>query len=218
MKLFPPSAAFEFVAMDILGPLPKTAIGNRYILVIVDRFSKLTRAIPMRSILAEDVAKLFVEDWYCLYGPPLVLLTDNGTQFVSKFFKTMCKVLGVRQVFTTAYHPSTNGQCERFNRTALEAIIHYVSANQDNWDELVHITTYAYNTTVHSSTGYTPFELTFGHDTPSHVLGRTGEYPAGIQEQTKASYRQSFLRRCQKVGKDAKETLTERQERYKKGL
>jgi hypothetical protein len=150
-----------------------------------------------------------------VYGPPVVLFTDNGTLFVSKFFQTVCKLLGVKQVFTTAYHPSTNGQCERFDRSALEAISHYISENQKNWDELVHITTYAYNTTVHSSTGYTPFELTFGHLTPSHIVenpGITDPFPS----QTKGGYRQHLLRRCNDLRRRARETLTYRQERYKR--
>jgi transposase InsO family protein len=108
-----------------------------------------------------------------VYGAPVILLTDNGTQFVAKFFQCVCKLLGVKQGFTTAYHPATNGQCERFNRTILNAITHYIAENQDNWDEISHIETYAYNTTVHSSTGYTPFELVLARTLPSHVLSTT---------------------------------------------
>jgi transposase InsO family protein len=73
-------------------------------------------------------------------------------------------------MFTTAYHPQTNGQCERFNRTILSALSHYTSDNQDNWDELSYTATYAYNMTVHSSTGYAPFELIISRSTPSHIV------------------------------------------------
>jgi transposase InsO family protein len=109
LKLFPPSAPFEFVAMDILGPLSETKDGNRFLLVIVDRFSKLTRTVPLKTITAEEVSKAFVNEWFCVYGAPVVLLSDNGTQFVSKFFQSVCRLLGVKQVFTTAYHPASNG-------------------------------------------------------------------------------------------------------------
>jgi transposase InsO family protein len=122
--------------MDILGPLTETKDGNRFLLVIVDRFSKLTRSVPLKTITTEEVSKAFIKEWYCIYGAPSFLLSDNGTQFVSKFFQSVCRLLGVRQVFTTAYHPTSNGQCERFNRTVINAITHYVSDNQDNWDEL----------------------------------------------------------------------------------
>jgi hypothetical protein len=63
LKLFPASAPLEYVSMDILGPLPKTAHGNRFLLVMTDRFSKLTRTVPMRTITALAVAKAFCEAW-----------------------------------------------------------------------------------------------------------------------------------------------------------
>jgi transposase InsO family protein len=127
--------------MDILGPLPETKSGNRFLLVMVDRVSKLTRTVPLRTIIATEVAKIFVHEWYCVYGAPVIILTDNGTQFVSKFFQTVCRLLGVKQVFTTAYHPQTNGKCERFNRTILSALSHYISDNQDDGDELSYTAT-----------------------------------------------------------------------------
>jgi transposase InsO family protein len=216
IKLFPPSEPLEFVAMDILGPLPETKRGNRYLLVIVDRFTKLTRTVPLSTTVASEVARVFVEQWYCVYGPPVVLLTDNGTQFVAKFFQAVCKLLGVKQVFTTAYHPQTNGQCERFNRTVLSAITHYVSDNQDDWDELASTATYAYNCTVHSSTGYTPFELTLARNNPTAVLENGAKYGVSQSGLSKAAYRQKFLATCEELGKAAKEKLESAQERYKR--
>jgi Integrase zinc binding domain len=69
LKLFPASGPLEFVSMDILGPLPKTEHGNRFLLVISDRFSKLTRTVPMRTITALGVAKAFCDAWVFSYGP-----------------------------------------------------------------------------------------------------------------------------------------------------
>jgi hypothetical protein len=69
LKLIPASGALEFVAMDILGSLPKTEHGNRFLLVISDRFSKLTRTDPLRTITALGVAKDFCDAWVFSYGP-----------------------------------------------------------------------------------------------------------------------------------------------------
>jgi transposase InsO family protein len=115
LKLFPASAPLEFVAIDILGPLPKTGHGNRFLLVITDRFSKLTRTVPLRTTTALVCARAFCDPWVYAYGAPRHVLTDNGPQFTAKFFHAVCRELGIETVFTTAYHPQTNGQVERFN-------------------------------------------------------------------------------------------------------
>ena len=160
LSLFPPSSPMEFVAMDILGPLTTTDRGNRFLLVITDRYSKLTRAFPLSTTMADVVAHVFFDGWVASgYGIPSILLTDNGPQFCAKFFQTFCKILGVKQVFTSAYRPSTNGQTERFNRKVVEYMGAYVAEHQRDWDELAAIATYAYNTKPHPSTGFTTFEL-----------------------------------------------------------
>ena len=143
---------------------------------------------------ADVVARTFFEGWVASgYGIPNVLLTDNGSQFLAKFFQTFCKILGVKQVFTSAYRPSTNGQTERFNRTVVEYMGAYVSENQRDWDELAAIATYAYNVKPHSSTGYTPFELvTSGPQ--SFLLAQLESTPKN-REATKAEFRNEFLKR-----------------------
>jgi transposase InsO family protein len=106
LQLFPPSAPMEFIAMDILSPLTQTDKGNRFLLVVTDRFSKLTRAYPLASTTADVFDKTFFDGWVAAgYGIPQVLLTGNGTQFVSKFFQSFCRILGVKQVLTSAYRP-----------------------------------------------------------------------------------------------------------------
>jgi hypothetical protein len=74
LKLFPPLGPLEFIAIDILGPLPKTKSGHQYLVIISDRFSKLTRAVPVRNVTAETVAIAFFNEWLSVYGIPLVLL------------------------------------------------------------------------------------------------------------------------------------------------
>jgi transposase InsO family protein len=65
--------------------------------------------VAVSNITTETLARAFVLDWVAVYGTPLLFLTDNGTQFISKFFQTVCRLLGVKQLFTIAYHTSTNG-------------------------------------------------------------------------------------------------------------
>jgi transposase InsO family protein len=86
LKFFPADGPLRFVSMDILGPLPKTEHGNHSLLVISDRFSNLTRTVPLRTIFALVVAKAFGDAWVFSYGPPRTLLTDNGMQFNAKYY------------------------------------------------------------------------------------------------------------------------------------
>jgi transposase InsO family protein len=122
LKLFPAKGPLESVAMDILGPLPRTKHGNRFLLVISDRFSKVTNTVPLRTVTALSVVRAFCDHWVYSYGPPLSLLTYNGPQFTAKFFLAVCTELRIKKIFTTAYHPQTNGQVERFSRTIMASL------------------------------------------------------------------------------------------------
>jgi hypothetical protein len=215
LQLFPPSAPMEFIAMDLLGPLTLTERGNQLLLVVTDRFSKLTRAYPLASTTAEVVAKVFFDGWVSAgYGIPRILLTDNGTQFVAKFFQTFCKILGIKQVFTSAYRPSTNGQTERFNRTVVDFMGAYVSEHQKDWDELAAIATYSYNMKPHTATGFTPFELVTSVP-QSSLMAQVVLSPVN-KERTKADYRNEFLSTVAKNSSLARERLATQQDRYKR--
>ena len=127
LSLFPAQDPLEYVAIDIFGPLPNTTGGHRYLLCITDRYSKMVRTIPLNSITAASVAKAFCEHWVFHYGPPSHLLSDSGGQFTAMFFQDVCPILDIRMLFTTAYHPQTIGQVERFSQTILAGLRHFCS-------------------------------------------------------------------------------------------
>ena len=212
LKLFPAKGPLESVAMDILGPLPKTKHGNRFLLVITDRYSKVTKTVPLRIITALSVAKSFCDHWVFAYGAPVSLLTDNGPQFTAKFFQAVCAELGVKKVFTTAYHPQTNGQVERYNRTILAALRGYVARRQDDWDEYTSSLTYAYNCRVHSSLGMPPFELVLTRPPSTTSL----QDQPREEELTPATQKQDFLERLRTLRLKADGKLSMSQARYKR--
>lgn len=158
-KLLPAAGPLEFVAMDLLGSLPKSEDGNFHVLVITDRFYKLCRNIPLGNIKASTVSQAFLTHLLYPYGLPLYLLTANAPQFASKFFAVVCQLLGVKTRSTTAYHPQAKGKVERFYETLVQRLRHYVAENQRDWDRHVEPSTYAYNYQVHRTTGTTPFDL-----------------------------------------------------------
>ena len=98
------------------------------------------------------------------YETPKVLLTDNGSNFISKLMKSVNDYWGIKQSFTTPYHPQCDGMVERFNRTLATMILTLIEQSKRNWDDLLAYVLYAYRTAVHSSTGETPFYLMFGRD------------------------------------------------------
>jgi len=115
MRLFPATEPFSGLAMDLLGPLPTSENGFRFILVICDRFTKLTRVFPLRETTALVIASVFLDHWVGAYGFPDTVLTDNGPQFAAVFLQGVMGMIGVITNFTTPYQPQTNGQVESFN-------------------------------------------------------------------------------------------------------
>ena len=159
LKRFPAIGPLESVSLDILGPLQKSKRGFQFILVITDRFKKLTQAVPLRRIRTADVAAELVDHWVLMYGPPTTLLSDDGSQFAFQFFTRVCEVLNITNAFTTTYHPQISGQAERFNRTLLAMLRCYVVDNPGDWCEYVGALCFAYNTAIHRATRTTPFDL-----------------------------------------------------------
>ena len=102
LTLFPATEPLTDLSVDIFGPLPATKAGNRFILVITDRFSKLTKCVALRRITAISVASANIDAWVTCYGPPDRILSDQGPQFMSNFFIAELKELGTETVRTAA--------------------------------------------------------------------------------------------------------------------
>ena len=110
-------APLERVALDIMGPLPESDRGNKYILVIGDYFSKWTEAFAIPNQEATTVARVLVEEFVARFGIPRQIHSDQGRNFESKVFQEMCEALGMDKTRTTPLHPQSDGMIERFNRT-----------------------------------------------------------------------------------------------------
>jgi hypothetical protein len=200
--------------MDILGPLPKAEHGNRFLLVISDLFSKLTRMVPLRTITALGVAKAFCDAWVFSYGPPRYLLTNNGTQFNAKVFLAVYRELGVAKIFTTTYHPQTDGQVERFNKTIINSLRGYVERRQNDWDVYTSAITFGYNCRVHSSLNLAPFELILSRPPPILSVGPS---EAEFQD-TSSSAKLRFITRVKELVPLAQTRLSEAHAQYKRNF
>lgn len=117
----PPSARFEHVHLDIIGPLPISE-GQRYCLTCIDRFTRWPEVFPIANIDAETIARTFYGGWIARFGTPLRITTDQGRQFESTLFNQLASLTGSKHLRTTAYHPQANGMVERFHRHLKGAI------------------------------------------------------------------------------------------------
>ena len=165
LKPMPPAVrVWEKIAMDIVGPVTESIYGNRYILVLSDYASRFVITIPMENQKARTVAAHFVNKVITKYGAPESVLTDQGTNFLSKLVESICSFFKIKQMRTTSYHPQTDGLVERFNRTLCDMLACYVSEEPDLWDKYLPFVTLAYNTSEQTSVHNTPFYLFFGRE------------------------------------------------------
>ena len=160
----PTGHRWDRIAMDILDVCDPTPEGFRYILVIADYFSKWTEAFPMKNKCADTVADILVENIILRFGMPLVIHSDQGRKFENGLMKSLCTLLGCTKTRTAPYHPESDGMIERFNRTCLMMLSMFVNDRRDNWNELLPFVMHAYRTSVHESTGYSPFRLMMGEE------------------------------------------------------
>ena len=218
LKLFPAAGPLEFFAMDLLGPLPKTVHGNQHVLVITDRFTKLTRRIPLWTTTASVVANAFLDNCIYVYGAPRFVLTDSSPQFAAKFFDAVCALLGMQHYLTTVYNPQTNGQTERFNRTLVQRLRNYFKEHQRDWDDYVQPLTFAYNTQVYRSTETNPFDLELTRPPNGLVLPGAAPQDTGSNREdprTPVQYKRATLRKLRDAIDRARMKLTAAQKRYK---
>ncbi|GFS52850.1 retrovirus-related Pol polyprotein from transposon 412 [Trichonephila inaurata madagascariensis] len=160
----PAEAPFQRIGMDLLGRLPKSQGGNRWIIVCTDYMTRyaITKALPTAE--APEVSKFFVEEIILTHETPRTIITDRGTVFQSNLIAEINNQCKVVHRMTTAYHPQTNGLTERFNKTLADMLAMYVDVEQKTRDRILPFVSFAYNTARQDTTGFTPFFLKFGHE------------------------------------------------------
>ena len=154
---------FTCIAMDVVGPLPKTGQGHRYILVVCDYATRYPEAIPLRRFTAPAVAEQLIE-LFARHGVPKEILTNQGINFTTSLLQELYKMLGVKLIRTTPYHPQTDGLVERFNQTLKQMLRQLITGEGRDWNKLLPYILFAYREVPQASTGFSPFELLYGRD------------------------------------------------------
>ncbi|XP_045791606.1 uncharacterized protein LOC123886321 [Trifolium pratense] len=162
-----PHAIWEDLSLDFITGLPPSN-GYSAILVVVDRFSKsvhLAALVPHYT--AHKVALLFFDTVYKLHGMPRSLVSDRDPLFISKFWRELFTLCGTQLRMSTAYHPETDGQTEVYNRVLEQYLRSFVHHKPSQWSKFLSLAEWSYNTSVHSSTGHSPYQITFGKTPPT---------------------------------------------------
>ncbi len=151
-------------------------------------------------------------------GLPQEILTDRGTNFTSKLLKQVYHLLGIRGLKTTLYHPETDGLVERFNQTLVQMLRKFVCDTGSDWDQWLPYILFAYREVPQASTGFSPFQLIYGHDVrgPLSLLKESWEQSSQIVSTVNViDYVLQMRKKLEKMTKLAAENLQESQRRQK---
>jgi hypothetical protein len=175
-----PQRRWESVSMDFIVGLPESS-GFDAILVVVDRLTKMAHFLPTTGTVdSEGTAALFRDGVFRLHGLPSDLVSDRGATFTSEFSRSLCRLTGITQNLSTAFHPQTDGQTERVNSVLEQYLRGYCNYQQDNWAELLSMAEFSYNNKVSATTGPLSSTIRYlrgqGHETsnpegPYRLLG-----------------------------------------------
>ena len=214
LKPYAVGVPMERVQIDIIGPLPETRQGNKYVLTVTCCFSKWTESYPLKNITAKTVATTFVNEFICRYGLVKEIHSDQGKQFESSLFQEMCGLLGIDKTRTTAFYPASDGLVERVQRTLEDMLSKYIRSNQRDWDEVLPFILMAYRSSKHEATKKTPNLVFLGRETdlPVDLL-----YPPPPTEEQSPSdeYVQVLQQKLQAVHELARNSLLEAGQRQK---
>ena len=209
----PVSAAFERMAVDILGPLPVTWQGNRYIVVFVEYLTKWPEIFPVQNTEATTIARLITEEIIPRHGAPRTLLSDRGSNFLSAIVKEVCNLYSIKKLNTSAYNPACDGLVERLNSTLCQTLSMFVSKHQKDWDVFIPAALTAFRTSPNETTGESPFYLLYGREPllPMDVSLLPPADPAS----SIAEHRRKIVKQIELAQQIAKENIMRAQQKMK---
>ena len=163
LQPIPPAAIpFSIIGMDFCGPFLESPHENKYVLVVTDLFTHFVTALPLPTNTAEITALTLFRHIFCHFGVCSTLITDQGTHFNNNLMRAFQHLLGYNHILSTSYHPQTNGVVERFNASMVVQISKLQQKHHNNWDDYLDAVVFAYNSSKHKTTQYSPLELLFG--------------------------------------------------------
>jgi hypothetical protein len=189
-----PSKPMEIVTTDCMGPVPTSNNRNKHALIIIDHFTKWVEIHAIRDTQAKTVAKCLVK-FICRHGIPDQLHSDQGTSYRNELLDHITELLDIHKTQTAAYHPQCDGISERFMRPLKAMISSYIDEHQKDWDHNLDQFAFAYNTSTHASTQYSPFFLMYGREPkiPLDFVDQATQIDFGFDDEEYATQLQQRL-------------------------
>jgi len=214
LQIYNAGIPFERLQMDILGPFPVSTLGNRYLLVVTDCFTKWVEAFPIRNFRTNTVARVLVDQVVSRFGVPSELHTDQGRNFDSRLFLELTLLLGIKKTRTTPLHPQSNGIVERQHQTVMNYLAKFVSRNQRDWDRWIGLYLLAYRSARHETTKISPAEMCFGRELKLPIDLFRGSFPQE-SESEENNYVSLLRRKLNEVHEEVRRQLDLRSQRVK---
>lgn len=209
------NAPFDVITVDHLGPLkPASLQGNKYILVITDLFSKYVDCIALPDCSAKTSARAIIDRIFYEHGAPKCIISDRGSSFTSKIYRHIMKELNIKLHYSTSFHPQSDGASERWNRSLITMIRHYINDGHNDWEDLLKPLRFAYMNSVHSSTNETPYFLVSGRD-PVMLIDRILD-SVQTNRITPQDYRSQLMENLHKAYTLVRHNLVEERKHQKK--
>jgi hypothetical protein len=207
-----PEGLWGEISMDFVLGLPRMQRGHDLIFVVIDKFSKMAHFIPCQKTSDEThITDLFFKEIVRLHGLPRSIVSDRDTKFIGHFWRTLWKKMGTNLMFSSAYHPQTDGQIEVVNRSLGDLLRSLVIEHHSSWDNVLPQTEFAYNDSVNRRTGKIPFDIVYGRQ------------PRGVSELrdleqiiTKSVSAEEFAELMEELHSWVKQRLLESNQEYKR--
>ena len=212
------SEPFSKIGMDLVGPLPRTKLNNRHILVVMDYATRWPEAFPLSTMenraIADELLVLFTR-----VGVPNIIVTDYGANFLSRLMRELYCLLGMKSIHTNLYHPETDRMIERFNQTLKTMIRKSSKLWNQQWDLALPYILGEYRRSPHSTTGFTPSELLYGRQMRGSLQALKGAWTTDhTAPQDVISYVTSVQERFEKLRSLVRQTESGKKDDYKQNF
>ena len=124
------------IYLDIIGSLPIIEEGYKYLLTCQDNLSKYIIAVPLKDQTVNQAITQLVERIICIFGIPSMIVTDQGSNFMSDLFVRICKLFRIEKIHTTTYHPESNGSLERTHKTLVTYLRCFIDSKLNNFEQI----------------------------------------------------------------------------------